>query len=236
MNSGDLEQKGSNNERSLEMLKQYMDAARKNLSILLDTHGTNLNVMKEAMALFIRSQVPLPAESSCQNGCAFCCHLRVGLSIPEVLVIFNGLMSSATPAGLDFVKHRVTQTAQKGNTLDDDWWRITRTTCPFLDTDGEKSCLIYDLRPFSCRAYHSTDVADCQKGFETGQKMQIPCFPLYRAVTDMYSTVFIRGMAEKGLFSYQVGFVRALQILFENDNAMEQWFQGEDVFEPAKLF
>jgi Fe-S-cluster containining protein len=224
-----------NSDKSMEMLQKYMDAAQKNLSILLDTHGVHLNVLKEAMALFIRSLVTLPPEAACKNGCAFCCHLRVGLSIPEVIIIFNGLTSSATPEGLDFVKQRVIQTAQKGNTLDDGWWRTTRTACPFLDIDKENACLIYDLRPFSCRAYHSTDVTDCQKGFETGQEIRIPCFPLYRAVTDMYSTVFIRKMAQIGLDSYQVGFVRALQVLFEKETAMEEWFRGKDVFSPARI-
>lgn len=220
---------------SLEMLKKIMDDAMEKLRFLLDTRGIHLDVLGEAMALFVRSLVDLPDQAACKKGCAYCCHLRVGVSIPEVVVIFNGLQSLATPEGLAFLERNVIQVAQKGNALDDNWWRTSRTACPFLDINGQNHCLIYELRPFSCRAYHSTDMNDCRIGFEQKIKTQIPCFPLYRAVTDMYSTIFIQGLAQKGLFSYQVGFVKALQILFENDRAVEQWLSGDDVFEAARL-
>lgn len=222
-------------EKSREMLKHYMEQARANLSGFLDTQGLHLSALGAAMDRFVSSTLPLPEGAACKTGCAYCCHLRVGVSIPEALIIFNELKSQATPEGFAFLKQKVIQSEQKGNTLEEAFWLSTQTPCPFLDIKGKKTCLIYALRPFSCRAYHSTDLAACRTGFEMGHEQQIPCFPLYRAVTDMYTSVFIQVMAQKGLFSFQVGFVRALQILFEDDTAADHWIQGNDVFRSARL-
>ncbi|MGR3179682.1 MAG: YkgJ family cysteine cluster protein [Candidatus Anammoxibacter sp.] len=231
-----------NPEQSTKMLKSYMDQSLEDLTTVLDKHGISLNTLSSAMVRFIQSIFDLPEGTACRKGCAHCCHLRVGVSIAEAIVIFDQIKQNATDKGLEFLKQKVIHTAQKGNTLEDAWWLISQTSCPFLDTQDQNLCMIYDLRPFSCRAYHSTDVSVCRSGFEQAQTAQIPCFPFYRAFTDMYSTVFIKVMAQRGLASYQVGLVAVLGILFESDDAgeegghlIEEWFSGKDVFKAARL-
>lgn len=206
---------------------------REKLSDFFDHHGINLPVLKMAMKEFVDSVLEIPEGTDCRAGCDYCCHLRVGVSIPEALVIYDELMTQATPEGLEFMRQRVLKTAAKGNTLDESFWLKTRTPCPFLDDTGH--CLIYILRPFSCRAYHSRDVKACRESFEKKVSSLIPCFPIYRAVTDMYSSVFIRVLQDKGFPSFQTGFVRALEILFTDDKAVEKWLNKEDVFGSAKI-
>lgn len=225
-----------NPDRPKELLTKHMTGTLENLSSFLDESGIHQTALADAMNMFIHSLLDLPKEAACKNGCAYCCHLRVGVSIPEAVVLFNELKTQAGHQDLDFLKNKIILTGKKGNVMEEAWWLKTQTACPFLDTETQNQCLIYALRPFSCRAYHSTDQTACRKGFENRKETQIPCFPLYRAFTDMYSTVFIQAMARKGLHSYQVGFVRALQILFEDDMTIDQWFQGKDVFMTAKLF
>lgn len=224
-----------NSDRSKEVLEKHMGQAMENLSSFLDTNGMHISILTEAMNTFIQSLFDLPGEAACKSGCAYCCHLRVGASIPEVLILFNGLKTCTGKQELSILEERVNLAVQKGNVTDDVFWRKTRTACLFLETEAQDLCLIYLLRPFSCRAFHSTDKTVCRRGFEEGKKIQIPCFPLYRASTDMYSTVFIRVMAQKGLYSYQVELVRALQILFKDDRATDLWLKGEDVFKAAKI-
>jgi len=221
--------------RSKELLAIHMAKAQERLSEFLDTQGIGLISLGAAMDQFTRSVFDLPQGAACKQGCDYCCHLKVGVSIPEVLVIFNALASQTTPEGFEFLKHQVQTTAQKGNTLEDAFWLETRTPCPFLDIQGSRTCLIYALRPFSCRAYNSTDLSACQKSFEQGTPTLIPCFSLYRASTDMYATIFTRVLAEKGFSAFQVGFVKALDILMHHPNASEQWLNREDVFARAKL-
>jgi Fe-S-cluster containining protein len=222
--------------RSKQLLAAYMTQGREKLSDFLDAHGTSLPVLGVAMEQFTESVFELPEGSACKQGCAHCCHLRVGVSIPEVLVIYGELSGQTTPEGFALLKERVLGVVAKGNTLDNAFWLTTQNPCPFLDVDTNRLCLIYSLRPFSCRAYHSTDLEACQKGFNLGRETMIPCFPLYRATTDMYSSIFTRVLAEKGFPSYQVGFVKALEILFNDKSASDEWLNNkQDVFKGAKL-
>jgi len=157
------------------------------------------------------------------------------VAIPAALVIFNELKLKFSPKKWEALKQNIIRITQEGNTLSDTFWQGSQTACPFLGLDGQGLCSIYDMRPISCRAYHSSDQVICKKGFDLRQEVHIPCFPLYKASTDMYTAVLIRMMSQKGLFSYQVGFVRALQILFEDDTALDKWIGGADVFKMAEL-
>jgi len=193
----------------------------------------SLPVLGKAMDEFSQTVFELPEDAVCKAGCAHCCHLRVGVSIPELLVIFYELQAQATPEGLDYFKDRIMETLARGNTLTERFWHESQTACPFLNNEGH--CLIYAVRPFSCRAYHSTDEAVCSQGYEEKREVQVPCFPLYRACTDMYSSVFIRVLADKGFASYQVGFVKGLALLFNDDRIPDQWLGKADVFSSAAL-
>ncbi|MCP3942323.1 MAG: YkgJ family cysteine cluster protein [Desulfobacteraceae bacterium] len=221
--------------RSKQLLAAYMTQGREKLTKFFDAHGISLPVLGVAMEQFTKSVFALPGGAACKEGCAYCCHLKVAISIPEALVIYNELAAQTTPEGFEALKDRVLGVAAGGDSLDEAFWLKTQTPCPFLDIDHNRLCLIYNLRPFSCRAYHSTDIDSCRKGFEQGCSTLIPCFPLYRATTDMYASIFTRVLAEKGFFSYQVGFIKALEILFTNGTASDQWLNREDVFKPAKL-
>lgn len=220
-------------DHSRQLLAAHMEKARALLNRFLDRHGVSLPVLKNAMDEFTHTVFDLPKEAVCRAGCAHCCHLRVGVSIPELLVIFYGLKAQSTKEVLVSFKARVASILARGNTLSEAFWHESQTACPFLDTEG--CCLIYALRPFSCRAYHSTDVAICRQGYEEKKTIQVPCFPLYRACTDMYASVFIRVLADKGLFSYQVGFVKGLDILFHDASALDRWLNKEDVFLAAAI-
>jgi len=222
--------------RAKQLLATYMAQGREKLGDFLDANGTSLPVLGVAMEQFTESVFDLPEGSVCEQGCAHCCHLRVGVSIPEVLVIYSELAGQTTPEGFTILKERVLGAVAKGNTLDEAFWLTTRTPCPFLGVDTNNLCLIYSLRPFSCRAYHSTDLDACKKGYDQGRETMIPCFPLYRATTDMYSSIFTQVMAEKGFPSYQVGFVKALEILIMDNTASDEWLNNKaDVFKAAKL-
>lgn len=215
-------------DRSRQLLAAHMEKARILLDEFLENHGVSLPVLGKAMEEFTLTAFDLPDEAACRPGCAHCCHLRVGVSIPELLVVFYELKAQSTQEGLEFFKTQVAKTLARGNTLKEEFWHGSQTSCPFLAGGGH--CLIYAIRPFSCRAYHSTDENVCRQGFEEKKEVQVPCFPLYRACTDMYSSVFIKVLADKGFASYQVGFVKGLDILFRDGSAADQWLNKEDVF------
>ncbi|HKJ97356.1 MAG TPA: YkgJ family cysteine cluster protein [Desulfotignum sp.] len=224
-----------NPDRARVLLAATRDTAMKHVSQLLDTRGLDVPVLASAMDWFVKSLVPLPEAAACKTGCAWCCHLRVGVSIFEALVIFHEIRTQATAEGLAFLKHRILKTSDRGDILDENFWRTSRCPCPFLDLDNTCRCLIYGLRPFSCRAFHSLDDAVCRRGYDLGIQIQVPCFPVYRASVDLYSSVLIQAAAQTGLASFQVGFISALEILFTDDTASERWLKGENVFLSAKI-
>lgn len=211
--------------RSKKLLAAYKSESLGNLSNALDSNGVNIDTLSAVMQHFISSLIKLPEGCACEKGCAYCCHLRVGVSVPEAIVIFNQIKINMTDDCFTFFRSKIEQAFEK-------------SACPFLAPDGHV-CLIYDLRPFSCRAFHSTDISICKAGFEKKSPVEIPCFPLYRAFIDVHSTIFIEEMKRRNLFSYQVGFISALHLLFQNAAPFDfigQWFDGKDVFKPAKLY
>lgn len=220
-------------DRSKELLAAHMKQAAVLLDNFLDAHGENVTVLGKAMEDFTLAVFDLPKEAACKPGCAFCCHLSVGVSIPELLVIHEELLAQTTPEGLDYFRNTVFHTARICQNLDETSWYDVQPPCPFLD--DQNGCLIYPIRPFSCRAHHSTDAGVCRQGYEEKKKVMVPCFPLYRATTDMYSSVFIRVMKDRGFPSFQVGLVKGLARLFEEPGLGASWLNREDVFSGARL-
>lgn len=224
----------STNETAARMLAAHMEQAGGKLNAFLEENGMGAAVFARACEQLARSLPELPEGTRCQPGCAWCCHLRVGVSIPEVLVIFETLKARATPEGIAFFRRQVRETGQKGDVLSEEFWHESGQPCPFLAVkDGH--CLIYDIRPFSCRAFHSTDMEICRNGFEQKKQVDVPCFPLYRSMANGYAALLIRAASQKGLASFQVGFVRAMDIMFQNEKAGARWLGGQDVFAPARI-
>lgn len=226
------------NDAAQKALKSYMEKAAAGLSNAMDSGGANTQTLSAVIGHFFTTLIPLPDDAVCKKGCAYCCHLRVGVSIPEAIVIFHQLIANTTTEGLNFFRKKVIDAARQGDTLTEQFWQHSKTPCPFLDVKNQQSCLIYELRPFSCRAFHSTDIDACKRGFFEKESVKIPCFPMYRAFTDVHTTLLIQEMEKRGLFSYQVGFVAALALLFESKNPsalVDDWFDGKDVFNCVRL-
>ena len=220
-------------DRGKQLLGAHMEKAAALFSDFLDTHGISLPVLAKAMEEFTVSVFDLPEEAACTPGCAWCCHLRVGVSIPELLIIHNELTTQATSEGITYFQDRIRETAEAGDVLEEDFWYKTHPPCPFLNK--ENGCLIYPVRPFSCRAHHSLDADICRQGYEEKRQVMVPIFPLYRGSTDMYATIFIKVMAERGFASFQVGFVKGLAMLFDSPGLADAWLNGEDVFSLARI-
>lgn len=220
-------------DRARQLLAAHMEKAATLFSDFINTHGVSLAVLGKAMESFTESVFPLPEEAACGPGCGWCCHIRVAASIPELLVIYDELTAQTTPEGLAYFKERILAADAAGDILDEEFWYKSQTPCPFLDT--QNGCLIYPIRPFACRAHHSTDANICQKGYEEKRQVMVPCFPLYRATTDMYSSVFIKIMEDRGFASFQVGFVKGLAMLLDRPELSEAWLNREDAFSGARI-
>lgn len=219
-------------DRTLALMADHVASTTLRLNQFLDSHGVSLPVLGKAMDAFTRQVIDLPQEAACKIGCSYCCHLRVDVSIPELLVIFYEVYDLNLP-DITFLKTRIQEITSKGNVLEKGFWHFTQERCPFLADDH--TCAIYSIRPFACRAYHSMDKTVCRQGFEDRCSVEIPCFPLFRAMTDMFSSVFIKVLADKGYASYPIGFVKGLDMLLNDPSLVDQWLDQKDVFTPARI-
>ena len=114
------------------------------------------------------------AGAICKIGCAFCCiHFgNVDIITLEGIIIHEWVENLDKSNKADFRK-RIAKNMKKKE-------KGSITRCPFLNTDN--TCLIYDIRPFSCRQLYS--LRECtdrgpmihrqavQKAKETVKKLQ----------------------------------------------------------------
>jgi Fe-S-cluster containining protein len=99
----------------------------------------------------------------CRAGCTWCCHFTVDVRAVEVFRILNFIEQSLSAEEKARAQAEVRANAATLKQLDEDE-RITRNLkCPFL-SNGR--CSIYTARPQTCRNYHATNVAGCQKAYE----------------------------------------------------------------------
>ncbi|MCG8568245.1 MAG: YkgJ family cysteine cluster protein [Desulfobacterales bacterium] len=222
-------------EQAQMMLKTRFETARNEFQAILEKHGNSVEVMAAVMNRWIDMLPAPPPETACEKGCAHCCYMGQEVSIPEALIVFHELKNSATPEGLAFFRDRIMDMDLRGDISRESWWREHKAACPFLDGTQAQSCLIYGIRPFSCRAYHSLDAAACRQGFEEAREVDVPCFPLLKKFTSLYSEAFIQATRARGLHSYGVGFVKAMVVLFQSEDVGDRWLAGEDVFQGCQF-
>jgi len=88
-------------------------------------------------------------QAVCRPGCAFCCTSmgNIDMTTLEAMVIRERMadFSSKVKKGIQNRLLRNRQEKEKGN----------NTPCPFLKEDH--TCLIYEVRPFSCRQLYSVE-------------------------------------------------------------------------------
>jgi len=216
-------------------LKQHFEQTLQTVQNDLEINGINRRSLQILMDQFVSNLTDLPLGSACKKGCAYCCHLKVGASIPEVIVIYGFLESHSDSVQIQDCIKRILQPEIYEDHHNETHYSAKQSPCPFLNYNKGGECLIYIYRPFSCRAYHSLDVSSCKEGFNADEDVSIPCYPNFKAFTDVYSTIFTQAMKQNGLCSDHVIFVKALKILFKETNTVHKWLMGEDVFQSVRL-
>jgi Fe-S-cluster containining protein len=107
---------------------------------------------------------------ACRAGCVWCCYFTVDVRAAEVFAILDFVEQSFTPEEKAGVFAEVQANSRLIKQLGEGE-RITRNLkCAFL---RDARCSIYAARPQSCRNYHATNVAGCQKSYEEPENLDI---------------------------------------------------------------
>jgi Fe-S-cluster containining protein len=100
---------------------------------------------------------------ACGAGCTWCCYFSVDVRAVEVFSILDFVERTFTAEQKARVYGEIRANSAALKELSESE-RVKRTVkCSFLH---EGRCSIYAVRPQSCRNYHATDVAGCQKSYE----------------------------------------------------------------------
>jgi Fe-S-cluster containining protein len=107
---------------------------------------------------------------ACRAGCAWCCYFTVDVRAAEVFAILDFVERSLTAAERARIHAEVRANSSVFRALDE-FERATRNVkCPFLD---EGRCAIYAARPQSCRNYHATNAAGCERSYDDPEDLDI---------------------------------------------------------------
>jgi hypothetical protein len=103
--------------------------------------------LQHLYARFDAESAPFRNNAVCQKGCSFCCthYGTLDITTLEGLIIYQWIGQQAKPA-----RKRLWQAIKKNKHLKQ---RHKSADCPFLDR--HHACMLYHIRPFSCRQLYS---------------------------------------------------------------------------------
>jgi Fe-S-cluster containining protein len=216
--------------KSFDKFEPYIHAICQTIHSLIAMKGLNIDTIVTLYRHFLTQLVPFDERSiQCSPGCGYCCHLKVSASVAEVLVIVDFLKNNQmVDLGMEPISSiHATSTPRSGQ--DDGWWVENAVPCIFLDTE-KFICNIYEVRPFSCRAYHSLDLEQCRNGYSNRAVTPIPCYSDFKRSREIFSIGFERAMAQMKLQSQQVEVSSTALRFLQQPDLMNKWLAGEQIF------
>jgi Fe-S-cluster containining protein len=170
---------------------------------------------------------------ACGAGCSRCCHgLKIEASAVEAVAIAEYL-SGLTPDELAETREQLREEAEYARTLDADArWR-EQVPCAFLE-DATGQCVIYDVRPFTCRAHTSMSVEQCETAArDPERRTPIDKHRVPAAVFGMAKAAITMACAEANLDPRSFELTSAVSVALNEPRAAERWRAGEPVFDAA---
>lgn len=178
----------------------------------------------------VLKQVPPPAPIQCKAGCPWCCYIRLTASVPEVLAVLDYIRKTFSAGEVAALERKVANVDGYTRGLDGEARACLRLPCPLLK-DG--SCSVHPVRPLSCRAVVSVDVAACKRAHETRMAEPVPQHEWQRQAANGAGYGLYAGLADAGFPVEDVEINAALALGLADRGIARRWLKGEPVFRPA---
>jgi Fe-S-cluster containining protein len=171
-------------------------------------------------------------KPACQPGCAFCCHYKVEVRAPEMLLVNDYLRAT-------FSAERLTQTlarAQANETviraLTPEEHLTTNLQCPLLE---DNQCSVYPVRPFRCRNFHSTDANACERSHNDPDDMELATGMIedVALLADAQTQGFEAAAEQTGRDHRIYDFTTALVEVLTDADATKRYQRGKRTFKQA---
>lgn len=96
-------------------------------------------------------------KTTCQKGCAHCCHLQVYISLPEAVALAEKVMSDPK-----LTADTVRKCYEMLPKLKTDSVEFFKQALPCVFLNDAKECSVYDVRPMPCRHHYvASPPEDC---------------------------------------------------------------------------
>lgn len=184
----------------------------------------------ETLVAEVNRLSPPPRPIACGPGCPFCCHVRLTVSPPEVLFIADHLRRTWSADRLDALKTKLANLDRLTRGRDAEAREAMRLPCPML---LDNSCGIHEVRPTSCRAVASVDVAACRRSYDSRMAEPVPQVTLQLNGANGVGYGVIAGLIDAGYPVENIEFIAGLRIALDTEDAARRWLDGEALFAPA---
>jgi Fe-S-cluster containining protein len=146
-------------------------------------------IAKETFQLADEIAIQYEEKTACKKTCAMCCRDLVISNHSEAQLIADFLVKTQSPQmldGLETVLGRIKKFLAGVVAAKEDLnraWGVSGRICPFLTFKRE--CMIYHVRPMSCRRIHSLDADICtQVSYARMQGQEPPHTPIIGEMLD----------------------------------------------------
>ncbi len=172
---------------------------------------------------------------ACSAGCSYCCYSStVHASTPELLRIGSWLKEHRSPEQLASLRERAGSVAKEIASLDLSGRARAKIPCPLLDVETGR-CTVYEVRPISCRAYHSGSVDACKQAHDAGEANPVlPIDPARFKVAHAHAFGMMTACASEGLDVGPYDLAVALPVVLDAE-LDERWLAGDEVLPHTRL-
>ncbi|MCC6554170.1 MAG: YkgJ family cysteine cluster protein [Polyangiaceae bacterium] len=179
----------------------------------------------------VMERIAPSSASACRDGCAFCCHLKIIATAPEVLRLSEHLLATRAPAELAAIRDRVSRADDRTRGMTTDQRARAKLACPLLE--GGR-CAAYEARPLACRGANSLDAARCERGFERPEEdVELPIYKPQLQLTEALRGGLSGGLARAGLDGRPLELNAALRIALVDAEACKDWSRGKPALAAA---
>jgi Fe-S-cluster containining protein len=165
----------------------------------------------------------------CQQGCSYCCHFRVDVSVNEVFAIVEHVLSTFTSDKLEMLVEKAAKNKKKLEMLSQAERIVTNIACPLLE---DNTCSIYVMRPSMCRKMHSTNVEACQHSYDNPEDKTVENaeHPVLSAITMTMLTAAREGFSALGLDKTVYDLNDVLIFALSDSKYKKRWLNGKKTF------
>lgn len=153
------------------------------------------DIIRDKLIHSLPAERRIETENACKKGCGLCCRLKVLALIPELHLLADFVRKTSREKTFQKIHQKLRQNVARIATAKNNKdGKLYYVECAFLE---EGACSVYEARPFSCRAWNSTDYKMCET-YMQGEDVAIPTSIVYHAPHLVIRKGIMLGLKECG--------------------------------------